>query len=90
MKDEDEKTEEREDKIDEEAVEQTFRRQCEEAEETEDPPVYVDADSCPMAARILRDLGEDGGMPDSIMTYIDDDGNEVEVQPGDIEDEDED
>lgn len=72
-------------KIDEKAVEQTYNEQCEEALRTETPPVYVDADSCPMAARILSDLEGDAGREDGEVSYIDEDGNELDPDEVDFE-----
>ena len=63
-------------KIEKEAVEQAYREQCEEALRTETPPVYVDEDSCPMAAHMLSLLNE--ADEDGNTEYIDESGNPID------------
>lgn len=75
-------------KVDEKAVEQTYRAQCEEALRTENPPEYIDKDSCPMAARILADLGEENDEGEAEVVYEDEDGNILDPNEVDfVEDE---
>ena len=67
------------------AIQETYERECQIAYETETPPVYVDKDSCPMAARILSDLGEADGEGDAEVVYVDEDGNELDPNEVDFE-----
>lgn len=73
----------------EEAIQETYERECQIAYETETPPVYVEEDSCPMAARILADLcGSDDEDDYADVRYYDEDGNEIdpsEIDPDEWE-----
>ena len=70
----------------EEAIQETYERECQIAYETETPPVYVDEDSCPMAARMLALLGCGDDEDDyAEVRYYDEDGNEIDPSEIDVD-----
>ena len=70
----------------EEAIQETYERECQIAYETETPPVYVDEDSCPMAARMLEMLGCSDDEDDyADVRYYDEDGNEIAPSEIDVD-----
>lgn len=70
----------------EEAIQETYERECQIAYETETPPVYVDEDSCPMAARMLAMLGCGDDEDDyAEVRYYDEDGNEIDPSEIDVD-----